>query len=117
MSDGKVGRPRKADKYGGHIAAAEDLIADRLPSLVENLFRLADGVNVKEVDDEGGVDYYTKPPDRQANQYLIDRIMDKPRQSVELGGEDGGPLKVVIEYADRDGEDAEAPPGPEEDPA
>lgn len=38
-----AGRPAKAEKYGGQIAAAEDHIADRLPELLEREFALATG--------------------------------------------------------------------------
>ncbi len=87
-----AGRPRKTDKYGGHIAQIEDMIADRLPSLVENLLELADGVTVQEVTAEGGVRVYTRPPDRQANEFLINRILGKPTERRELTGADGDPL-------------------------
>lgn len=32
----------------------------------------------------------------QANQYIVDRACGKPMQAVNLGGADGGPLKVVV---------------------
>lgn len=88
------GRPKKSEKYGRHIVAAEDIIADRLPSLLENMFVLADGVTVEEEIRDGGRRIYTEPPDRQANEYLINRIMGKPTERVEVGGEDGGPIAV-----------------------
>lgn len=115
-----AGRPRKADKYAGQIAAAEDQIADKLPKLIANLLKLANG-GFKEVQEEwqpaglvttGSGEYETlvfpeKPadelvrvkrtvsvaaPDRAANTYLIDRILGKPTQRTELTGEDGSPL-------------------------
>lgn len=94
----KVGRPRKAEKYGGHIARAEDLIADRLPQLVENLLKLAAGVLVQETDRDGGVEVFTKPPDRAANEYLINRILGRPTDQVEVSGPDGEALaeRVLI---------------------
>jgi hypothetical protein len=36
------------------------------------------------------------PPDRQANEYLADRVMGKPRQSVEHTGEDGEAIKHAV---------------------
>jgi hypothetical protein len=86
-----AGRPKKADKYGGHIAQAEDLIADRLPSLIDNLFSLADGIEVQE-ETPNGPRIYSRPPDRQANEYLVNRIMGKPIDRRELTGKDGEPL-------------------------
>jgi hypothetical protein len=93
---GKVGRPRKVDKYGGHIARAEDLIADRLPDLVENLFRLAEGVEVQKADRTGKPYVYSQPPDREANVYLINRILGKPKERIEHSGDDGGPLQAEV---------------------
>lgn len=94
----KPGRPRKAEKYGGHIARAEDLIADRLPQLVENLLKLAAGVLVQETGKDGGTEIFTKPPDRAANEYLINRILGRPTDQVEVSGPDGEPLteRVLI---------------------
>jgi hypothetical protein len=90
----KRGRPRKTDLYGGHIRAAEDQIADRLPALIDNLFRLADGVTVQEEDDNGKERIYSKPPDRASNEYLLNRIMGKPTEIQEVSGPDGEALST-----------------------
>jgi hypothetical protein len=75
-----AGRPRKREKHAGQVAKAEKKIADRLPEIIDNLFVLAEGVKVKEVSEDGGVDIYVKPPDRQANEYLANRVMGKPTE-------------------------------------
>ena len=80
---GGPGRPRKADKHAGAVERAEKQIADRLPQLVENMLALADGVWVEEVTAAGGRRVYKTPPDRQANEYLINRIMGKPTERKE----------------------------------
>jgi hypothetical protein len=90
----KGGRPRKTDLYGGHIRAAEDQVADRLPHLMDNLFRLADGVTVQEEDREGNPRIYSRPPCRQSNEYLINRIMGKPVELQEISGPDGEALNT-----------------------
>ena len=87
-----AGRKPKAEKYETAINRAEKRIADRLPELIDNMFRLAEGVTVQEVDEEGGVLVYSKPPDRQANEYLINRILGKPTERAEFTGQDGEPL-------------------------
>jgi hypothetical protein len=112
-----AGRKKKADKFSTEIQAAERQIADKLPALIGNLIRLADGVPVRDFDPDGGAIVFERPPDRQANQYLIDRVLGRPTQAVEMGGEDGGPLTIRIEYADAPGDvdAAEAPPGPSKD--
>lgn len=88
------------------IQAAEGLIRDRLPWLVEKLLELVEGVEVQETDRRGQTRIYTTPPDRQAAEYLIDRVMGKPTQPVDvydaarrLAEERGlDPAKVVSIY-------------------
>lgn len=92
---GGPGRPKKADKYAGAIARAEKRIADRLPELIDNLFLLASGVLVEE-DTPAGVSIFKRPPDRAANEYLINRIMGKPIERQEIGGVDGGLIEVAF---------------------
>jgi hypothetical protein len=91
-----AGRKRRAVKWAGPIAAAEQKIVDRLPALLENMMLLADGVVVEKADAEGGVDVYQTPPCRMSNQYLIDRILGRPTQAVEIGGLDGEPIPVNL---------------------
>lgn len=83
-----AGRKTRAHKHKGPIAEAEQRIADRLPSLVDNMFALADGI--KQPDG-----LWMAPPCRMANQYLIDRILGRPTQAVEISG-DGEPLPVAL---------------------
>lgn len=72
-------------------AETANRIAERLPKLLENLFALADGVKVK---GEDGV--YQTLPCRETNKYLIDRVLGKPTERTEVGGEDGGPIQVEV---------------------
>lgn len=59
--------------------------------------RLANGVLVQDVNPITGERYvYQEPPNRQANEYLINRVMGKPVERQEIGGDDGGPLVVKI---------------------
>lgn len=101
-----AGRPAKKTKYAAPIARAEKRIVDKLPLLIDRMFELADGVAVQDIDNEGGVNVYIKPPDRQAAEYLINRIMGKPTERKELSGEDGGaiPVEVTISFGDDDAE-------------
>jgi hypothetical protein len=110
-----AGRKPKREKYSGAINKAEKRIADKLPELIGNMFELAAGVTISEPDDNAsdgsGKRIYTRPPDRQANEYLINRILGKPTERQEVSGEDGGPLKIVVEYGlDSDDSVAAAPP-------
>mgnify|MGYP001591939435 CR=1 FL=1 len=78
-----AGRKRKSDKFAGQIAKAEKQIADRLPDYVDNMQALATGIFVEEMTIEGKRIVYQRPPDRQANEYLINRIMGKPTDRKE----------------------------------
>jgi len=51
-------------------------IADHLPELIDNMLRLASG----------------DPPDRAANEYLLNRIMGKPIERQEHSGPNGAPI-------------------------
>jgi hypothetical protein len=91
-----AGRKPKADKHAGVITRAEKRIADKLPTLIDKMMELAHGVTVQEVDKEGGLIVYTKAPDRQAAEYLINRIMGKPTERKEVTGPEGGPVEVAF---------------------
>ena len=77
------GRKRVRDVFERPIRRAEQQIADRLPELIENLLRLAKGVTVQEEHRDGGTPVYTRPPDRAANEYLINRLLGKPTEMTE----------------------------------
>lgn len=95
---GGPGRPKKTDKYRGKIERAEKQIADRLPDLIENMFRLATGVMIEEVNPlTGEKDIYQKPPDYKANEYLINRIMGKPTERQEIEYPEGIDVKVIAD--------------------
>jgi len=115
---GGPGRPRKAEKYAGQIAATEDRIADLLPTLIANLLTLANGVMVQDVSPfDGSTLVYKEPPDRKANEYLIDRILGRPTQAIEADVASDGSLTIRVEYADP--HDPASPPasGATPDPA
>lgn len=97
---GGPGRPRKKDKYAGAIAKAEKRITDHLPELVDLQFELARGITIQETDPKtGALKIYTRAPDRDAGQYLINRIMGKPTERQEIGGIDGGLIEVsFVDY-------------------
>lgn len=125
-----AGRPRKAEKYAAPIAAAEDRIADRLPQLLSNMLKLANG-GWEQVEEEWAparlveigqgesrtLAYPEKDPDelvlikrtrkraapdRAANIDLINRLLGKPTTRVEVRDEDGGPLFKVYVGVDPD---------------
>lgn len=94
-----VGRPRKADKYAGQIAAAEDRIADQLPNIIDNMLALAAGVLVEGFDPNTGAKVvYKTIPCIKANQYLANRIMGMVTKQVET--EISGELTVKPSLSD-----------------
>lgn len=110
-----AGRPAKVKIYADPIAAAEKQIAARLPDLIERLFELADGIQVRERDTKGGEKIYDRPPCFKSLSYLIDRVAGKPKQSVEaeVSGASGGPIlvrEVTVEMPDCDADDDEPEP-------
>ena len=100
QSGNPKGRPPKAEKFAGQIARAEARIARNLVRYIENMEALADGLWTEEQTPEGKRVVYQRPPDRAANQYLIDRVMGKPTERQELSGKDGEPLFKVYERND-----------------
>jgi hypothetical protein len=109
-----AGRKPKAEKFKLPIARAERRIADRLPELIDNLFALAAGVAVEEADAQGHPRVYSRPPCYKSNAYLIDRILGKPKQAVEVGGPGGAPLAVpirTVEVVNPDGRSDDDRPG------
>lgn len=115
-----AGRKKRSVKHAGPVATAEQRIADQLPQLIDNMMTLAHG-GYQRVEEEwtpnpldGDADGDDLPataqplvltkrkvsvaePDRTANQYLIDRILGRPRQSVEVGGNGRRPIPITIE--------------------
>lgn len=100
QSGNPAGRPPKAERFAGQITKAETRIARNLVRYIENMEALADGVTVQETDAKTGVTVvYTRPPDRQANEYLINRIMGKPTERQEVTGADGNPIEAIFRNA------------------
>lgn len=90
-----AGRKPRAEKFESVITRADKRIAANLVRYIENLEALADGVTVQETDATGRERIYTRAPDRQANEYLLNRIMGKPTDHKEVTGEGGGALRVL----------------------
>lgn len=66
------------------VQLAEAKIAQKLPWLVDKLIELVEGVEVERVDRQGERRIYSQPPDRQAAEYLIDRVMGKSTQTIDV---------------------------------
>lgn len=82
------------------IPEVERAIKARLPLLIQKMFDLAEGVVMVETrtDSETGElvqRVYQCAPDRQALQYLIDNVIGKTPQRIELTGKAGGPMEII----------------------
>src|SRR5690349_9331747 len=73
----------------------DNAIAGRLDQILENMFRLADGIHVQDEKDGAPVVYLT-PPDRLANIYLIDRLLGKPAQAINFNSMSDADLLAFI---------------------
>lgn len=87
------GRKRKAQRHEQPILRVESLIVAHLEKSVANLITLADGVPVEDSESDK---VYIKPPDRLANEYLINRILGRPLQALEVSGPDGASVPVDL---------------------
>lgn len=80
-----AGRKRTRAIAESPIRAAESKIRDRLPWLVDKLFELAEGIEIRDTDRRTGRPRtYSLPPDRESIKYLIDRVMGKPTQPIDV---------------------------------
>ena len=79
------GRPPKRVVNESPIRAAEKKIADRLPWLVDKLMELAEGIHEEKTIGDNAVIVYKRPPDRQAAEYLMDRVLGKAVARSENG--------------------------------
>lgn len=66
------------------VQLAEAKIAQKLPWLVDKLLELVEGIEIERIDRQGQRRIYSQPPDRQAAEYLIDRVMGKPTQPIDV---------------------------------
>lgn len=78
----------------------EEIIRAQLPSLLQALFDLAEGVQIQEIKQDPDTKAwtertYTRPPDRLAAQFLIENVIGKVPTRVELTGKDGEGLTVM----------------------
>lgn len=80
------GRKRKSEKYATEIEKAERRICDRLPEIVDAMIRAAVGQYTESVDPDTGkkVRVYTVEPDMKAAEYLVNRVLGRPKQQVEV---------------------------------
>lgn len=93
-----AGRKPKAQVFESLITRADKRIAKNLVRYIENLEQLANGVLVEDTNIiTGDKMVYQRPPDRAANEYLINRIMGKPTERQEHSGINGEPLFKIYE--------------------
>jgi len=74
---------READRLAT-IAEVEAKIGTKVLALVDRLVELSEGVTVQETDRHGETKIYTRPPDRDATRYLLDRFMGRIAERAEM---------------------------------
>jgi len=82
------------------IPEVETAIRLHLPVLIQRMFDLAEGIvwmeeRTNPETKERLRRIFTNGPDRQALQFLIENVMGKTPQRVELTGKGGGPVSVI----------------------
>jgi hypothetical protein len=79
---------------------ARDQVGPCLPILLDALIEMAVGIKIKDVGPDGKeTEYYSVPPDRQACEYLINRLLGKPTEKSEITGAGGNPIPMAFEAA------------------
>lgn len=82
-----AGRKPKREVFEGEITKADRRLAKNLIRHIENMERLANGILVQETNTKTGATFvYVASPDRQANEYLINRVMGKPIERQQHSG-------------------------------
>jgi len=66
------------------IAEVEAKIGTKALALIDRLVELSEGVQVQETDRRGETKTYTRPPDRDACRYLLDRFMGRIPDRAEM---------------------------------
>jgi hypothetical protein len=96
--------PRKKKVDTEALASLMDIpevdkeVRKRLPALLQRMFDIAEGVFIQEErygEDGPMVRVYQMAPDRLALQFLIENVIGKTPQRLELTGKGGGPMEVV----------------------
>jgi hypothetical protein len=80
------------------IPEVDKEVRKRLPALLQRMFDIAEGVFIQEErygEDGPMVRVYRMAPDRLALQFLIENVIGKTPQRLELTGKGGGPMEVV----------------------
>ncbi len=74
-----------------------------LEERVQKLRELANGVKLLKKEDDGVI-IYEKPPDTQANIYLIDRVCGKPKQAIDVKADVEVTWEVMFGFSSDDRE-------------
>ena len=100
----RPGAGRPTERVARDRARVDDAIKNRIARragrILGNLFKLADGVTVQEPNKDGTLEVYTKPPDLKANIHLLDRLLGRVTQPVEVSGKDGEAIKITATVKD-----------------
>lgn len=79
----------------------EQIIEQALPGLIDGLINLSKGTKVLAPTEMDPLATYKEPPNRQAAEYLINRVLGRPTEAAAKDGA-GGPDYDEIEQALKD---------------
>lgn len=88
---------KRSERNKQYIAETEREIAKKLPTLLQAIYDLAVGVYIGEEGEDGTVRVYRERPDRQALQWLLERVLGKTPERHELVALDN--VAMVIPWA------------------
>jgi hypothetical protein len=66
---------RERERLAGEL---EDELVTHVRRCIDNLMALANGVMVKVETKDGTIDAFERPPDRLANEYILNRLLGRP---------------------------------------
>ena len=87
------GRKKKLIKNGTQNEAFIAAVTEHWDELIASLFQLANGVKHQGVDKNGADVIYNEKPDRAALEYLFNRVLGRPKETMDIGGE----IKINID--------------------
>jgi hypothetical protein len=91
-----AGRKRKAVKNKESVDVVNAAIRERVPDLVANALKLAEGVPIQKVTPTGEPCVYKTPPSIKAIVYLLNRLIGEPVKAVTLKGDKDAPVVVKV---------------------
>jgi hypothetical protein len=92
----RSGRKSKPRINKESVDVVNEAIRERIPDLVANALKLAEGVPVQKVTPDGEPCVYKTVPNIKAIVYLLNRLIGEPVKAVTLKGDKDAPVVVKV---------------------